>query len=169
MDPPKTNSKYNYVVKTILIIAAITAGVGLSLFFTNRRSAFRGISGVKIGEAFVKVEIADTVAKRAKGLMFRKSLSENEGMLFIFPLEGKHTFWMANTYIPLDIIWISSDMKVVHIEENVPPCTETGSLQALCKLYRPGEDAKYVLEVKAGWVGKKAVATGFPVEFKNAL
>ncbi len=107
---------------------------------------------IKIGEKEVFVEIADTPAKRAKGLMFRKSLDENEGMFFIFENEGYHSFWMANTYIPLDIIWFDSDMNIVHIERNVPTCTETGNLRALCKSYRPGKKAKYVLEVNAGWV-----------------
>ena len=131
----------------------------------GRLGNIENISAVKIGNAIVQVELADTVIKRTKGLMFRKSLGENEGMLFIFPSKGKHTFWMANTYIPLDIIWIGADMKIVHIEENVPPCTETGKLQAMCRVYRPDDTAKYVLEVNGGWSEKHKVENGVLVSF----
>ncbi|OGC47369.1 hypothetical protein A2886_01970 [candidate division WWE3 bacterium RIFCSPHIGHO2_01_FULL_42_13] len=159
--------------KAFLILIAVV-GVLLVLFIakeflTNKLGGVKNISHVKIGEAIVKVELADTVAKRAKGLMFRKGLGENEGMLFIFPSEGKHTFWMANTYIPLDIIWISADMKIVHIEENVQPCGVEGSamdkLRNMCRTYGPSENAKYVLEVGGGWIKNNEIAHSGSVDF----
>src|SRR5213594_3570416 len=63
---------------------------------------------VKIGNATVNAEIADNSLKRMMGLMFRSSLGENDGMLFAFNSENYYTFWMMNTSIPLDIIWINS-------------------------------------------------------------
>lgn len=95
------------------------------------------------------VEIADTTAKRARGLMYRKELGKNKGMLFIFPNSAKHSFWMANTKIPLDIIWMDENYNVVHVEKNVPPCSSKNII--LCPQYTPKTSAKYVLEVNAGW------------------
>jgi hypothetical protein len=71
-----------------------------------------------------KVEIADTPEKRRAGLMHRVSLPENQGMLFVFEKPGIYGFWMKNTLIPLDIIWLDENFKVVYIKENVQPCLE---------------------------------------------
>lgn len=102
----------------------------------------------------VLVEIADTEAKRAKGLMFRTSLPENSGMFFIFPFSSKYAFWMANTKIPLDIIWLDEDFTIVDISKNTPPCTETGAIKSLCTTYPPKAKARYVLEVNGGFCDK---------------
>lgn len=114
-------------------------------------------STVEIKGNKIDVEFAQTPAERAKGLMYRSELGENNGMLFVFPTTAKHAFWMANTYIPLDILWLDSDKKIVHIEKQVPPCTETGNLKAICKTYAPDIPAKYVLEVNAGYVDAKGI------------
>ena len=78
-----------------------------------------GVDKIKI-----KVEIADTPEKRAEGLMFRDHLNENSGMFFVFDEESSHSFWMKNTLIPLDIIWINADKKVVYIKHKAQPCNE---------------------------------------------
>ncbi|MFH1586781.1 MAG: DUF192 domain-containing protein [Candidatus Diapherotrites archaeon] len=105
-------------------------------------------------EICVNVEVADTPDKRSLGLMFRESLGGNEGMLFIFPNEGIYPFWMKNTLIPLDMIWVNGDMKIVHIEHAVPCVTET------CPSYRPANPAKYVVEVNAGFTDEKGIEIG---------
>ncbi len=92
-----------------------------------------------------EIKIAQTKEERARGLMFRSFLPKNQGMLFIFENEDKHSFWMKNTLIPLDIVWISKDLKIVHIENNVQPCQ-----QEPCKTYTPIQKAIYVLEVNTG-------------------
>lgn len=99
---------------------------------------------VIINENTFDVEIADNPAERAKGLMFKKELKENSGMLFIFPISDKHSFWMKNTLIPLDIIWIDKDQEIVYIHENAQPCRD------ICNSITPDKDAKYVLEINAG-------------------
>ncbi|MEM4152818.1 MAG: DUF192 domain-containing protein [Candidatus Pacearchaeota archaeon] len=91
------------------------------------------------------VELATTPETRARGLMFRESLKDNEGMLFIFPEEKTHIFWMKNTFLSLDIIWIDSNGKVVFISPNAQPCKEEP-----CPIIIPESPAKYVLEIKAG-------------------
>jgi hypothetical protein len=98
------------------------------------------------------VELADTQTKRMKGLMGRTHLDDNRGMLFVFPHEARHSFWMANTKIALDIIWMDKNYNVVHVEENVPPCTSKVLIN--CPTYSPDSPAKYVLEVNGGWWNK---------------
>ena len=69
-----------------------------------------------------QVELARTESERDQGLMYRKELDKNKGMLFIFDKEGIYPFWMKNTLIPLDMIWIDSNNKIVFIAQNVQPC-----------------------------------------------
>ena len=98
------------------------------------------------------VEIADTQEKRVEGLMHRESMASSWGMLFVFDAEENHSFWMKNTIIPLDIIWIDATGAVVHIEENTAPY----SLQSL----QPEHPAKYVLELNAGEVQLSQIRLG---------
>ena len=77
------------------------------------------------GGTLIHAEIADTTRKRAEGLMYRDHLDKNRGMLFKFDEARPWTFWMKNTKIPLDIIWMNEKRQIVHIESNVPICTRT--------------------------------------------
>lgn len=115
---------------------------------------------VSIGKAAVTVEISNTPSAREIGLMYRKYLEPNSGMLFIFPNESRYSFWMKNTFIPLDIIWISADKKIVHLEKNVQPCKKFSPLQDVCPTLSPAQNVLYVLEVNAGWVDKNAINIG---------
>jgi len=91
-----------------------------------------------------QVEVADTPEERAEGLMFRESLNEDEGMLFVYEEEGNRSFWMKNTYIPLDIIFLDSNLKVINIEKaNPEPNTSDENL----KRYRSEKPTQYVLEI----------------------
>ena len=93
------------------------------------------------------VEIADTDETRARGLMFRDELADNRGMLFIFRQEAPRSFWMRNTRIPLDIIYLGRDLHVVSIVHNARPCR---SRSGRCPSYPSEGPAMYVLEVNAG-------------------
>ncbi|MEW6544941.1 MAG: DUF192 domain-containing protein [Nitrospirota bacterium] len=113
--------------------------------------------------ARIYAELADTIEKRARGLMFRDSLAKDRGMLFSFP-ELKHwTFWMKNTKVPLDIIWMDRNKKIVHVEANVPGCnrTDEGCLQ-----YQPAQEALYVLEVAAGVAEALKLERGVTLQFQ---
>jgi hypothetical protein len=108
----------------------------------------------------LQIERAESLAHQAKGLMYREKLDENAGMLFIFSDESKRTFWMKNTYIPLDLIYISKDKKIMEIKENLEPCREDE-----CQTYASENKVQYVLEVNAGFVQKNNIQIGEEVVF----
>ena len=93
----------------------------------------------------VKAELARTQEERGRGLQFRRSLGHDEGMLFVFPSSHPQGFWMKDTLIPLDIIWMDRHKRIVFIAPSVLPC-ETEP----CPVYMPDTAADYVLEVNAG-------------------
>lgn len=116
------------------------------------------------GGAAVQAEIVDTPEAVERGLMFRDSLGPNEGMLFVFEKTGFYPFWMKNTHIPLDIIWIDERWRIVSIAASVPPCRADP-----CPTYPPAGNARYVVEVVAGFTrthgvaeGDRVTVTGFP-------
>ena len=110
----------------------------------------------------VMVEIADTPEKRARGLMFRERLAPNEGMIFLFEEVGLNPLWMKNTLIPLDMLWLDPDGRVVSIAESVPRCRADP-----CPSYVPDAEAFYVVEVNAGFVRRHGVRVGDILELRN--
>lgn len=143
------------MVNELVIIFLVTLFVAGMIYFLNYPKKF---GEVDFGEIKIKVEIADNPIKQAKGLMFRKSLPENEGMLFVFNNEDYHTFWMMNMSIPIDIIWIDKNYEIVHIVRDAQPCLIN------CILYRPDEKAKYVVEINANFTKKYGIEVGDFVE-----
>ncbi|OQA17057.1 MAG: hypothetical protein BWY64_02284 [bacterium ADurb.Bin363] len=101
------------------------------------------------------VEIADTPEKRQVGLMYRESLDENQGMLFIFPRPDMYSFWMKNTLIPLSIAFIEEDGIIKQIED-MEPGIETSHTSDF--------HVKYALEVNKGWFNKNHIKTGDKVD-----
>jgi len=110
----------------------------------------------------VKVEIAADDATRAQGLMYRDQLPNDRGMIFLFPQSGDYPFWMKNTLIPLDMIWIDDQKKIVHVAHDVPPCKADP-----CPSFPPGGNAKYVLEVAAGVAARHNLANGQTLRFEG--
>jgi YVTN family beta-propeller protein len=105
--------------------------------------------------ARVFVEVPDDQEEFMRGLMFRQHLPWNAGMLFAFNNDEPRTFWMKNTLIPLDMMFVDSSSRIVDIKESVPPCE-----QEECPTYPSQEPAQYVLEVNAGFVRDKGVKIG---------
>ena len=108
----------------------------------------------------LKVEVVETREAMMKGLMYRESLGKYEGMLFLYQEEGLHSFWMKNMNFPIDIIWIAQDMKIVYILEEVPPCKTD-----ICPIYKPDEQAQYILEVNANFSRDHGIEVGDETEF----
>ena len=111
------------------------------------------------GQQVVDVEVAATGDQRQRGLMWRTKLDEGTGMLFIFPTEDVQSFWMRNTLIALDMIFINEAGTVVGIVENAEPQTLVSRSVGI-----PG---KYVLEVPGGWSAKVGIKAGAKAELKG--
>jgi uncharacterized protein len=108
------------------------------------------------------VELAITAQEQARGLMFREKLDSDKGMLFIFKDEGEHSFWMKNTLIPLDIIWINKDKEAIFISKNTQPCKFD-----YCPAVKPDKKAQYVLELNGGIVDKIGLEVGDKIIFNT--
>jgi uncharacterized membrane protein (UPF0127 family) len=110
------------------------------------------IRQMSISGALVSLEVADETQSLHQGLMFRDSLAENSGMLFIFPTDGLRPFWMKNTYIPLSIAFITADGEIIGIDTMQP-------LDSVTK-HIPREPYRYAIEMDAGWFAKHGVKVG---------
>ncbi|MBI2089345.1 MAG: DUF192 domain-containing protein [Deltaproteobacteria bacterium] len=132
----------------------------ISLALLSCRPAPRVVLSARQGnEVKVDVEIADSPAKRAQGLQYRRELREDQGMLFLFPFASVQTFWMKNTPLSLDLIFIGSDQKIVGIIHGaVPFSTATLSVSS---------PSQFVLEVKGGLSRRWGIGAGDPVRFEN--
>jgi len=113
----------------------------------------------RAGIAPFEVELALTEEARERGLMFRTEVAPGTGMLFVFPEVGPHVFWMKNTLVPLDMIFLGGDRRIVGIVENAEPKTLTSR--------DPHALSQYVLEVAAGTAFARGFRVGDLVEFEN--
>jgi uncharacterized membrane protein (UPF0127 family) len=113
------------------------------------------------GPIVFSAELAATPAERARGLMFRKSMGDGEGMLFLFSRADQQTFWMHNTLIPLDMVFIKSDRTILGVVENAEPMTDTGRAV-------PGP-SQFVLEINGGLARKRGVHAGQRVAFSATI
>ena len=103
------------------------------------------------------VEIADSPDTRSHGLMFRPSMAPDRGMLFVFPEKGDHAFWMKNTLISLDMLWLDESGTIIHLEPNVPICTRKDDS---CPRYQSPYKSLQVLELNAGMAKKLRLSLG---------
>jgi uncharacterized membrane protein (UPF0127 family) len=110
------------------------------------------------GAPTVKVEVARSSAEVQRGLMYRRKLAAEEGMIFVFPDQRPRTFWMKNTCIPLDMLFLASDGTVAGILEQVPVLNQA-SRSVPCP-------ATYVLEMNAGWARRHGVTPGMKTDIK---
>ena len=109
------------------------------------------------GKVEVRVEVADDLAEQAKGLMYRTTLGENRGMLFVYPDERELSFWMKDTLIPLSIAFIDSERRIIGIQDMKPLDDEPPH-------YVSAEPAQYALEVNQGFFEKGGVKVGDRVD-----
>jgi hypothetical protein len=150
----------------ILIFLAISAVMAYLLVILFRAADANSITMEKevifpeAGASF-KVELAISPAERIRGLMGRKTLEAGRGMLFVFSLIEKQSFWMKNTLIPLDLVFLDSDYLVVDIKKNFLPCRSD-----FCEIYFSAAPAKYVLEINAGLVDEKGISIGQKAEIR---
>jgi len=115
---------------------------------------------VYLGAERFQARVARTIDQQRRGLMNEAYLPKDAAMLFVFHNVGRHPFWMKNTLIPLDIIWINKNKKIVYIKEDFLPCRSEQ-----CPDENPDVDALYVLEVNAGTAKKLKIQIGDKVDF----
>ena len=100
-------------------------------------------------------EVANTDAQRSTGLMHRRMLPENRGMLFVFPDVAMHGMWMMNTYVPLSVAFLDREGRIINVEDMQPQTQNTHSA---------AKPAKYALEMNLGWFAKRGIKPGTKVE-----
>ncbi|MCX7779101.1 MAG: DUF192 domain-containing protein [Patescibacteria group bacterium] len=147
-----------WLVKRIIIFFLLFI---ISLFFIFLKSQKNAIHQACFRNYCFEVELARTPAEQMKGLMFRRKLDQNKGMLFIFDQEAYYSFWMKNTLLPLDIIWLNQNQEVVFISHQSQPCLEN-----FCPIITPEKKAKYVLEINGGMAEKMNLKNGDRFIFK---
>lgn len=140
-------------VSLLLLVSAQTSLPRTEVWIT------RGDSEEEI--ARFTVEIADTPETWEHGLMERTALDPNAGMLFIFPEAAPRAFWMMNTFIPLDMLFIDANHRVINIQENALPC----AAPRRCPAYNSTAPAKYVLEIPGGRARALGIKAGDSVHF----
>jgi uncharacterized membrane protein (UPF0127 family) len=160
--PIKKKSKLNIIVLAVLALSVLAIFL-YNNFMTKNDKSMDYYSFTKEGELIladslgnekikIDIEIADNDYERQLGLMNRKEMKENQGMLFIFPNETMQSFWMRNTLIPLDIVFVNSKKNIVTIHKN----THTLSDQS----YPSSAPAEYVLELNAGFTDRHNIQLG---------
>lgn len=110
------------------------------------------VASLAAGVHLIRAEVADNDLSRSRGLMFRRSLGQNQGMLFVFEDAGAHCMWMKNTFIPLSVAFLDDRGAITNIED-MQPQTE----DAHCAT-RP---ARYALEMEQGWFAQRGIRAGF--------
>jgi uncharacterized protein len=158
-----SEKKYRKRMPIILLVAAILLVLACVLVYVlvfQRPNPPLTTNTVTINGAVFNVEIASTSVAQARGLSFRPSLGENDGMLFVFASATIQNFWMKDMNFPLDMIWIGGG-KVVGFAENAEP--QPGVPLWSLKIYNSPDGTDKVLEVNAGTVAKDNIQVGDPV------
>ena len=137
-----TQIRYAILVAGVVLIAALIY-IDLPESVSSTNTPDTASSTIQLKDHTITVTIADTAEERERGLGGLKGLQQNEGMLFVFPGDGRYAFWMKDMRFAIDILWISREGVVVDIEKNVSPETFPAS-------FEPRTEARYVLELSAG-------------------
>jgi hypothetical protein len=109
----------------------------------------------------LQTEVMANDEDRAMGLMFRPSLPQDHGMLFVFDRVDFHGFWMKNCKFAIDMVWLDEEKKVVHVAEGVPPCKSDP-----CPVYQPLRRAAYVVELNSGQARREKAVLGAALTFE---
>ena len=151
----------------VVACSATLAGAATPQWATPR------IEAIFPDRATVHLEVADTEAKRQRGLMFRPSLEPTSGMLFVFDEPGVHPFWMQNCLISIDIIWLDEEGRVADIAARAEPCKLPGCNPPCdsnaCPTYPHDGRANYVIEVVAGFAEAHGLKAGDRVQLVGII
>ncbi len=149
---------YVVLIIAVILLAVFKAGGSIPSFLH-----FGGNPTAEIGKSKLNLIVVKNEKDRQKGLSGRKSINQNQGMLFIFDHKDRFAFWMKDMRFPIDIIYIDNNM-VVYVVKNAPaPANKNSALE----IYRPDAPANYVLEVNAGVAQKLNIQKGTTVNLKG--
>lgn len=156
MDVPRS---FAWRPKTTFILLGGFVVVLIALVAAFAANTFKPTVTVQLGASYYSLLLADTEAKRAKGLSGVTELPVNGGLLMVFDTDSQWGIWMKDMQIPIDILWLDKNQKVVYIEQNVRP--EVGT----SKTFVPKQPARYVIELPAGGVSKAGIKVGQNAQF----
>ncbi len=150
-------------IPALLVAAALAIALALAQGIAwakepAKASKTSPLKKILVGKTPLWVELAETLEKQERGLMFRRSMPENEGMLFVYKEPIEMSFWMRNTFIPLDIAFIGADGVILNIHQ-ARPLDES-------VLYRSAGSAKYVIETNQGWFARHGLGPGDKVTLR---
>jgi uncharacterized membrane protein (UPF0127 family) len=140
-------------MKQLLLLLA------LALPLSSSAQEFPRIS-ISIGVHLIQAEVAATQENRARGLMFREKLGQNEGMVFRFPAPQRVCMWMKNTLIPLSVAFIGEDGRIINIEDMQPHTRDPHNAK---------QPVRYALEMNLGWFRKRGIGPGAKLEGLDKL
>jgi uncharacterized protein len=147
--------EYSYIIMAVVSVAAVLVYIYYSPQQYDQQT-------IRIDNVTLDTEVAKSWVQRTRGLIGHTPLKETQGMLFVPETEDFHGIWMQNMSFPIDILWVSKDLEIIHIVENAQPCLVN------CPIYKPKEKALYVLEVQSGFVQKHGIAVGDKIKLGDS-
>jgi hypothetical protein len=144
-------------VRSLALIAGI-ALLPFAVIYFAIQSQYK-TTPISVGKIKINVQIATSSQEKSRGLCCRDSLPKNSGMLFVYDQPGNYQFWMKDTRIPLDIYWLDSSKKIVHIAHSVQPSSYP-------KSFGTAVPSKYVLETNAGFAARNHITVGNTAQFQ---
>lgn len=157
---PITSSLRRSLARRAVVAVLVGMATGVACLSLAARADPLLTYPLKIRGHELRVELANTDQTRRTGLMFRRSLAQNSGMLFVYDAPGRHAMWMKNTLVPLSVAFIDRDGRILNVED-MEPLTETAHASA-------GE-AWYSLETNRGWFARHGIQPGDRVEGLKAI
>jgi uncharacterized membrane protein (UPF0127 family) len=152
----------------LLIIGFLGCILVYQVFLREPTASFASLpqGTVSVGGFVYRVDIAESIGSRMRGLSGREALPSDAGMLFIFPISARYGFWMKDMKFPLDFVWIDKGI-VVGLTEQVPPPDYSKKVSHLPSYYPP-QSVDMVLEINAGEIQKQGIVLGMPIELVRA-
>ncbi|MBI3611009.1 MAG: DUF192 domain-containing protein [Nitrospirae bacterium] len=152
--------KENLKKGAVLVIALLAMGIAMPFMMGNQDANYFMVE-LPNGKQIL-AQVADSPEKQVVGLFFTKDLPPDRAMLFIYDDEDSHFLWTKSSHFPTDLIWMDRDRKIIHMEENAPPCAADP-----CPAYGPSEpEALYVLQAAAGFVKRNGLQSRMGMIFR---
>lgn len=152
------------VKKTFLILSALLlTGCQSNAFDITKYQTTQ----TTINQTEIQLAIADTPELQAQGFMFVDSIPDRQGMLFQYNSPAPRSFWMKNTNVELDIIFLNQDKEIINIHHNTPPCTKSDPKQEICPSYKSQEPAQFIIELPSPQAKNLKLLPGQQINFNT--